>query len=148
MNLDIGLALGLVAHNAGFALEFAEPPINQRRGVVVIGEKKAREHSRIPAKSPLVVGKGPTLNESEASVARDPPHTFGLRKFRLDGSDARHLLTLAFMSILDLFQGDRQKLTLGNDVAFVHSGNHVLRAKSVRLPNPGRMLVADNAYLC
>lgn len=90
-HLNVGSALNNIALDTVFALQLAKPALDKLLRVVVVREKKTREHSRISAKPPGVVCERPELNEGKAGISRNPPHAFAMRKFRLDGANARHL---------------------------------------------------------
>lgn len=92
-DLNVTGAFNLIPHYAVLALEFAQPAVNELFRVVVVGEEKAREHSRIPAKPPGVVGNRPKLNECQPRIARDATHAFAVWELWLDTADARHLFS-------------------------------------------------------
>lgn len=80
----------LIPRYTALTLQLVQPPKNQLRGVVIEGEKKAREGSRGCAKPAGVVAMGPHQDERQSGVTADPAHAFGLRKFRFDSSNSCH----------------------------------------------------------
>ncbi len=84
------LTVHLVADYAVFLDQFSQPSVNQLRCIVIVGEKKAREHSRGSAKPPRIIGDCPKLDEAESGIAGNSPHAFALRELRFDRSDAGH----------------------------------------------------------
>jgi hypothetical protein len=89
-NLKVCITFSLKTHNAVFALEFGEPAVNPLSGVLIIGVKKTREHSRGRASPPRIVADGPNKDETKPRFTAHPPHAFALRKLGFDGSDSRH----------------------------------------------------------
>src|SRR5262249_34391736 len=89
-NLNVMRPVDDILGDALLAFQLGQPSANAFRGIVVVGEKKAREHSRISAKPPVIVGDSPHENESEASVPRYAPHAFGMGELGLDGPDSGH----------------------------------------------------------
>lgn len=89
-DLEICVAVDRVHADAFFTLQLHQPLWNLSRSVVVVGEEKAREHSRIGASLSEIVGDRPEHDEQQARITRHAPHGFGLRKLRLDRPNARH----------------------------------------------------------
>lgn len=99
-NLDVLRTVVLIAQKTPFGLQFNQPTLNISPSglgapffAVVIGVKKAREHSRIPAKPPDIIRKRPNLNEQEPTIATHAAHAFRLRELWFDGPDSRHYST-------------------------------------------------------
>lgn len=67
-DLDIVLPLGLILNEAALTLEFSEPSGYKLRSVVVVGEKKTREHSRGRASPPRIIGDSPELYKTKPSI--------------------------------------------------------------------------------
>lgn len=83
-----------IAANTLVFLQIGEPRIHQRRGIVVIGVEKAREHSRGRASAPLVIDDGEKLEKQQPGFARKRACGFRKRKLRLYRSDTSHLMSL------------------------------------------------------
>ncbi|OIQ80993.1 hypothetical protein GALL_372540 [mine drainage metagenome] len=77
-DLDVAVTVDLIAGDAILPLELVQPSANQARRIVVVGVKKAREHSRISAKPSFVVGQRPQQDEGEPRLATDAAHTLRL----------------------------------------------------------------------
>lgn len=117
-NLDVTLPVGQISHNTVFCLQFGQPFIDEIWGVVIVGKKKAREHSRISAKPPRIVGECPRLDKCEPGIARNAAHAFGLRKLRLDASNPGHQRNPSSRSIRSTWSGDRRLIRSANARAF------------------------------
>ena len=61
--VTVSSALDLVTPDTASLLKLAQPSVHQLRGVVIEGEKKAREGSRGCAKPPGIIAMGPHKNE-------------------------------------------------------------------------------------
>jgi hypothetical protein len=92
--LKVFRAVRLISAYVVSVLKFLEPSVDKHGSVIIVWVKKAREHSRGRASPPLVVGNSPQHDEQEARIARKPADAFGLREFRLYGSDARQRVSL------------------------------------------------------
>jgi hypothetical protein len=62
-DVQINRAINFVSADYAGRLKLIEPSVDQRWRVIVVGVKKAREHSRGRASPPLIVNDSPKLNE-------------------------------------------------------------------------------------
>ena len=69
-DVDVVVPVDHIATDTALVLELIKPSVNEGRSVVVVGIKKAREHSRIGATAALVITLRKKQDESQASGSR------------------------------------------------------------------------------
>jgi hypothetical protein len=89
-HLKVCITFSLITDNAVFALQFGEPAVNPLSGVLIVGVKKTREHSRGRASPPGIVADSPNKDETKPRFTAHPPHAFALGELGFDSSDSRH----------------------------------------------------------
>jgi len=94
-DLYVRLTVSRVPNYAAIGLKVGQPLVNQLRGIVIVGVKKAREHSRISAKPPGIVSNCPEKDETQTGFTAHIAHALAVRELRLDRTDTGHYATSA-----------------------------------------------------
>jgi hypothetical protein len=84
--------IDLISHDHALGLQFSEPPVDQRAGILIEWVQKAREESRGCARLSRIVGNRPQLDEQKSRIPRQSTYAFRLAKLGFYRADARHVL--------------------------------------------------------
>ena len=62
-DFEVFRSINLITADAAILLKLIEPPVDKLSRIIIIGVKKAREHSRGRARPPFIIGNCPELDK-------------------------------------------------------------------------------------